>query len=854
MRMRFALALLVLAPFASSAEIDRAFLKELLEIPSVTADVAEANRAVDFTRDHLVRQGVRCAVETDDAGRKVLWAATAEGKTPDYVLAVHLDVVPADPDQFRVRTDGDRILARGAHDCKGNAAVACEVLRRLNGKASVGAIFASNEEMGGSTTGFLVKRGYRPRKMAIVVDSGTYGVYYEQKGNAYLTVRATGKGGHSSRALWLDSPIEKLLQGYEKFKRKWPAVPADGWGDLVVPTVVRAGQAENAIPDSAEMVLNVRSVSTDAVERVTKTLKEAAGLEVVKVRSTGKPMASDPNDPEIRRLLVERRARWPGKNASLQKMLAITDARHFAGLGVPVVIIGSIGGNAHGKDEWGDMKSMDENAESLVAFIWGNGLARSFRGVWLATVSDPRFSEDLSKKSVDGIKAHWREALDAAAKVNVNAVFFQVRPCADAFYAGSLEPWSRHLRGEQGKAPEDGFDPLRFMIDECHARGLQLHTWFNPFRVTYDEGDEKRLAENHNCFRHPEWFVKYGKSVYYDPGVPACRDWTVKVVLDVVSRYDVDGVHIDDYFYPYDIKDASGKVVPFPDDKSFARYGGGFTDVNAWRDDNSDRLVEELSRRLRELKPDVVFGVAPFNDNGYCLKYLHCDSLKWANRGWVDYLIPQLYYGESSRRQTFWWDAHAEDCVLFAGLRLMTLQKTVEKGPRKGMPELDNVLGMLSQTTNTTGVCWWPGNLMASSQSNVVSRLTPHYARKTLVPLHRHRSRTPPDAVTEVRTEVRGGRVRLTWRHPAPSAGRPKAVFTAVFRSHSANPETVTDKTEALLEGKPGELFRLVALDRLQNASEPATAGGRGGQAENTLPARTEAEPSVAVPGGEKTR
>jgi len=354
-------------------DVDRSFLADLLEIPSVTADIPAVNRAVELTRDWLARNGIRCQVETDEAGRKILWAATVDGKTPDYVLAVHLDVVPAEPDQFRVRIEGDRIYACGSHDCKGNAAIACDILRRLNGTASVGVIFASDEELGGSTTGFMVTRGYRPRKMAIVIDAGTYGVFYAQKGNAYLTVRATGKGGHSSCAMWLDNPIAKLTQGYERFRQAWPAVPQDGWGDLVVPTVIRAGKAENAIPDTAEMVLNVRSVTTDAVARVTATLKDVAGLEVVKVRSTGGPMASDPNDPEIQRLLAERRARWPEKNGRLQRMLAITDARHFSELGLPIVIVGSMGGNAHGKGEWGDMKNMDENADLLVEFLEGDG-------------------------------------------------------------------------------------------------------------------------------------------------------------------------------------------------------------------------------------------------------------------------------------------------------------------------------------------------------------------------------------------------------------------------------------------------------------------------------------------------
>jgi len=449
---------------------------------------------------------------------------------------------------------------------------------------------------------------------------------------------------------------------------------------------------------------------------------------------------------------------------------------------------------------------------------------RSFRGTWIATLYDSRFSENLSEKSIDGIKVYWRSMLDAAMRVNVNAVFFQVRPCADAFYRSSLEPWSMHLRGEQGKAPESGFDPLQFMIDECHARGIQLHAWFNPFRVTYNEGEEKKLAADHNYFKHPHWFVKYGKSVYYDPGVPACRDWTVKVVLDVVSRYDVDGVHIDDYFYPYHITDKAGKLVPFPDERSFDEFGGHFTEVNAWRDDNADLLVAELTRRLRELKPDVVFGVAPYNDNDYCLKFLHCDSLKWAKNGWIDYLIPQLYYGEKSRDKAFWWDAHAEDCQVYAGIRLMTLRETVEKGSRKGFSELDNAFGMLSQTTNMTGVCWWPGNLMATSQSNIVARLVPHYAQKTLMPLYRDRSHKPPASVSDVRVEFCDGHVTIVWRHPEPSAGCPQVVFTAVFRGNETHPEIVTDKTSVVLTGRADEIFRIVALDRLQNAAKPVVA------------------------------
>ena len=445
---------------------------------------------------------------------------------------------------------------------------------------------------------------------------------------------------------------------------------------------------------------------------------------------------------------------------------------------------------------------------------------RSFRGVWVATVYDHRFSEKLSKKSVDGIKAYWRSILDAAERVNVNAVFFQVRPCADAFYKSELEPWSMDLRGEQGKEPEDGFDPLQFMIDECHSRGMQLHAWFNPFRVTYNEGDEKKLAADHNYFKHPDWFVKYGKSVYYDPGIPECREWTLRVVMDVASRYDIDGIHIDDYFYPYPVT-KDGKIVSFPDEKTFAKYGSSFASVDDWRASNVDSLISEIAHRLRELKPDIPFGVSPFNSHAYCVKHLYADTLKWGRKGWIDYVIPQLYYGEGTRHESFWWDAHVDGCPFFAGRQVAALNNTVGKGPRKGMPELENMIQMHSQMTNLNGVCWWSGHILGRNPSGVVDRLAPHYAKKTLAPLYRDRPCASAMPVVDVRASVCDGRVTITWRHPVPGEGQPKGVFTAIFRSDESHPEIVTDKTAATIDGHVGETFRLVALDRLQNASMP---------------------------------
>ncbi len=263
------------------------------------------------------------------------------------------------------------------------------------------------------------------------------------------------------------------------------------------------------------------------------------------------------------------------------------------------------------------------------------------------------------------------------------------------------------------------------------------------------------------------------------------------------------------------------KIVPFPDDKSFTKYGGGFADVGDWRVNNVDSLIAEIAHRLRELKSDIVFGVSPWCDHAYCVRHLHADTLKWAKNGWIDYVIPQLYKGDRTRDAAFWWDAHVDGCLFFAGRQVAALSNTVEKGPRTGMPELENMFQMHTQMTNLNGVCWWSGHVLGHNPSNVVDRLAPHYAKKTLVPLYRDRPCTSAIPVADARTSVCGSRVTITWRHPEHGKGKPKSVFTAIFRGDESHPEIVTDKTTATLVGQAGETFRLVALDRLQNPSRP---------------------------------
>ena len=359
----------VLAAMAcAAAPIDRTFLKELVAIPSESAKTERVNEAMAFTRAYLEKRGVPCATERDGQ-RDILYASTRPGKVQDYLLCVHLDVVPApDTKMYEPHIEGNRLYGRGACDDKGNAAVAVQTLVSLLGKASVGVIFTADEETGGLTTATMVKRGYAARRFALVVDAGAYKVTIAQKGTSYITVRAVGRGGHSSQPWKLDNPIDKLVDAYAKFRAAWPKPTADHWCDIVSATMVSAGEARNRIPDTAEMTVNLRFVSKDGVERVCQALKDV-GLEIVNVVTTGGPVSSDPSAPEIQRLLAAMRAKWPEKNPSINRMLAATDARHFVDMGVPIAIIGAEGGGAHANVEWTNLTCLDECADLLEKFI-----------------------------------------------------------------------------------------------------------------------------------------------------------------------------------------------------------------------------------------------------------------------------------------------------------------------------------------------------------------------------------------------------------------------------------------------------------------------------------------------------
>ena len=296
-------------------------------------------------------------------------------------------------------------------------------------------------------------------------------------------------------------------------------------------------------------------------------------------------------------------------------------------------------------------------------------MSREFRGVWVAAVGNIDWP---SRKGLPPAlqKAELIAILDRAAALHLNAVILQVRPAGDALYASKLEPWSEFLSGTQGQPPIPFWDPLAFAVKEAHARGLELHAWFNPYRAK-DPTAKGPLAKTHIARQRPELVKRYGTHLWMDPGERAVRAHTLRVVLDVVKRYDVDGVHLDDYFYPYKEKRANGSTE-FPDDRSWKRYrrNKGTLARDDWRRQNVDLLVEALHNGIAKSKPWVKFGISPFGIwrpgfpetvKGFdSYAELYADSRKWLHDGWVDYLVPQLYWAIDKPGQRFpellkWW-------------------------------------------------------------------------------------------------------------------------------------------------------------------------------------------------------
>ncbi|HUF50014.1 MAG TPA: family 10 glycosylhydrolase [Longimicrobiales bacterium] len=291
-------------------------------------------------------------------------------------------------------------------------------------------------------------------------------------------------------------------------------------------------------------------------------------------------------------------------------------------------------------------------------------LQRELRGLWIATVANIDWPSSSSLTAAQQ-RAELTDILDRAAAARMNTIVLQVRPAGDAVYASSLEPWAALLTGTQGTDP--GYDPLAFAVEQAHARGLELHAWINPFRAG-NVADTLRFAPLHLFHTRRDLIRIYGTQVWLDPGEPDAQEHTLRVIADIMRRYDIDAIHADDYFYPYP-QSSGGQTIPFPDDATYARYGGALSRGD-WRRANIDAFIERLYREVHLIEPTMKLGISPFGIwrpgnppgvNGLdAFATIYADARKWLRAGWVDYLAPQLYWSIAAPQQSFpalldWW-------------------------------------------------------------------------------------------------------------------------------------------------------------------------------------------------------
>lgn len=464
---------------------------------------------------------------------------------------------------------------------------------------------------------------------------------------------------------------------------------------------------------------------------------------------------------------------------------------------------------------------------------------REFRAAWIQSVNG-----QFRGMPTEKLKQNLIGQLNSLQKAGINTIIFQVRPEADALYASRLEPWSRFLTGVQGKAPEPYWDPMQFMIDECHKRGMEFHAWINPYRTKTTLKSE--LAPNHVYNIHPEWFVTYGDQLYFDPALPESRRHICMVVSDIVSRYDVDAIHMDDYFYPYPIK---GK--DFPDDASFARFGGGFSNKGDWRRSNVNVLIKKLHETIREIKPWVKFGVSPFgiyrNESSDPLgsktkglqNYddLYADVLLWAREGWIDYNIPQIYWHIGHPVADYetlvkWWARNTENRPLFIGQSVMnTVQNADPKNP--SINQLPRKMALQRAYQTIGGSCQWPASAVVENVGKYRDALIAEYHKyPALPPVFDFIDNEAPAKVRKMKPVWTEDGYILFWTAPKYKEEMNRAVQYVVYRFNDKEKVNIDDPSHIVAitrdnfyklpyeDGKTKYRYVVTALDRLHNESK----------------------------------
>jgi uncharacterized lipoprotein YddW (UPF0748 family) len=470
---------------------------------------------------------------------------------------------------------------------------------------------------------------------------------------------------------------------------------------------------------------------------------------------------------------------------------------------------------------------------------------REFRAVWVATVQNIDWP---SKRGLPGDVQQQEliNILNEHQKTGINAIMLQIRPSADALYAKSREPWSMFLSGKQGVAPQPGYDPLKFAIDEAHKRAMELHAWMNPYRATNDLVDSN-VSANHITRTHPEWFFTYGSKKYFNPGLPEVRSYIISVVMDVVRNYDVDGIHFDDYFYPYPEK------AKLPDTTTYAQYGKGFTNIDDWRRHNVDTLINALADSIHKAKSYVKFGISPFGIwrgikddpngsestgfSGY--SSLYADARKWLQHGGIDYINPQIYFPFYYKPAPYeklldWWSKNAFNKHVYIGQGVYRAMENREGW--KDIKQLSNQVRALRKNPRVQGSVYFSSKSLTDNLAGFQDSLRREfYQYPALQPQMIWLGESSPKPPLSMHALQLNKQVHLKWAY---AQKQPANVYGYVIYRFKNNEKVDVDQPQNIVKisydkslrsytdttAQTGAKYKYVitAIDRLKNEGVPS--------------------------------
>lgn len=477
---------------------------------------------------------------------------------------------------------------------------------------------------------------------------------------------------------------------------------------------------------------------------------------------------------------------------------------------------------------------------------------REFRGAWLHVIGQTQWMN----KNTEQQKSYIREQFAKLHDAGCNAVIFQVRPTADALYKSDLETWSSWLTGKRGKAPNPMWDPMEYAITEAHKLGMEFHAWLNPYRVT--SNPKEVLPEDHISKKYPERFVKFNGQTFFDPAYQENRDFICDVVADIVDRYDVDAVHIDDYFYPY----PAGEKKFNNDDASYARFGVG-KNRGDWRRHNVDLLIEQMHKTIKDHKSWVRFGVSPFgiwrnrssdprgSESAGLQNYddLYADVLLWARKGWIDYMAPQLYWTldlkvAPSRSLAKWWNDNANGVDIYIGQDTKRTMDNPDPG-NNDRNELDTKVKLSRKLPNVQGNIWWHGYWVTGNYKGVADSLALKYQSTVAIPPVYGDKTGYPASPVDLKIVKKNGKCFLKWSQPEKAGGVMKEddvvkyVVYEFFKGERLDYEdsqaivAMTPDTEFQIcdaedeKDFTGTTFAVTSLDRMNRESRPAVLKGK---------------------------